>query len=384
LTTIFANGDTYIYKNGFVPQEPVGNDTNMLVQNGPVGDTSVPDTYALVAFTIDEGSSLLGAGGSASRSSNHPVKAQLCLQHVPNSSQDAVVTTYSLCRLNPRTSEVNPLDVDTMSSSSVSFSMPNDCVGGESMIIYFEVAPQDTEICIDVTESLQAPAESSQETRQLEPKNLVVDTVLFMIDNLYTEQQRGDRFFTIESGRSPKILINTLTSAPTLSPQPTIVTQGPTPSVAILKRESDENNKKKNGLYSLFLLVLLIPIAWTVMKQRKRQASDIDGTALPPSQVEIALNDPETNENLFGDEDITQYDEETCDEPKTIHSGIDTRNLESTSILDGHYAFSEGDTRSSDVIFESEGSSSESEDSDSTSDGVSTVDWEADAKKLVV
>lgn len=356
----------------------------MLVQNGPVGDTSVPDTYALVSFTIDEGSSLLGAGGSASRSSNHSVKVELCLQHVPNSSQDVVTTTYSLCRLNLRSSEANLLDVDNMSGSSVSFSMPNDCVGGESMISDFEVAPQDTEICIDVTESFQAPIEFSLETRHLEPEDVVVDSLLFMIDNLYTEQQQGDRFFTTESGRSPKIIINTLTSAPTPSPQPTIVTQRPTLSVAILKRESDEDNKKKSGLYSLFLMVLLIPIAWTVMKERKRQASDTDGTALPPSQLEIALNDPETNENLFGDEDITQYDEETCNEPQSIHSGIDTRNLESTSILDGHYAFSEGDTRSSDVIFESEGGSSESEDSDSTSDGVSTVDWEADAKKLVV
>ncbi|KAG7342032.1 hypothetical protein IV203_007124 [Nitzschia inconspicua] len=378
LTTIFADGDTYIYKNGFVPPESSGEEETMLVQNGPEENPTVPDTYALISFPVGQEISMLSTSGSTSRSSFQPVKANLCLQHVRNDSPNAAYTTYSLCRIDTSASKgANFLDVDNMTGSNVSFSIPGDCVGGETSVIDFEVARDDTEICVDIVEALRAPTESPILTRRLEPEELLDDTLLFMIDNLYTEQLRGDLFYTSNAGvsRSPKIVINTQSIGPAPSPQPSHQTYQPGPGLIILTGDSvTSDDKNRNVLYSLFLLLLLVPLAFILMKRRKRRENEIDCKTMP-SPLEIYLNNPEMEESFFFDEEEDPDNDETFKEQEGFHYGNETGNIESGSILEETYALSENNASSNE--------NSESDDSDENSEERSTVNWEDDSNKLV-
>jgi hypothetical protein len=347
----------------------------MLVQNGPESNPGVLDTYALISFPLSQQESILNTAGSTSRTFEHGVKAKLCLQHVPDASPNAISTTYSLCRINTSGTGTSTLDVDSMNGSNTFYSMPSDCLGGEAMLVDFVVDPEDTEICVDILEALQHPTASLIQTRHLAPEDLAGETVLFMIDNLYTEQEKGDLFYTSNSiDRSPKIVINSSTSGPTFPPQ--IETQSPTLNVTLLTGQDQENDDKRNGLYSLFLLVLLVPVAWILLRRRsQRQTYDIDGNTMP-SQVEIRLSNPEMKDERFGDEIDTLTDQETGKEQPSLCSSNEVGNIETASMLEDRYVFSEDNSSSEER--------SEEESSESGSSEESTVDWQEDAIKLVI
>jgi hypothetical protein len=368
-----ASGDTYIYKNGFVPPQPAGKEETMLVQNGPEGNLDILDTYALVSFVFGTESSILSSAGSTTRSSQQDIKATLCLQHVTSNISNAAVTTYSLCRID--VSPQNILDVDILNGESASYSMPDDCVGKETFIADFDVAPEDMEVCIDILGMLEQPIASSRQNRRLTSEDSGAETVLFMIDNLYTEQQTGDRFYTSNSGdRSPKIVIKPTSSGPSPAPQIT-ETSVPTLDVTLLTGQSKEEDSNRNGLYSLLLLLLLIPMVWIAMRRSKRQRQNhTDGNTMP-TQVEYYLTSHEEAENGFGDEERDGDGVEKA----SRHQQSVYLPIETGSTLEGQFAYSEG-TSSRDENLEED--TSESEDSKQSDDN-STVDWEEERNKVV-
>jgi hypothetical protein len=365
-TTIFASGDTYIFKNGFIPSEAAGKEETMLIQNGPEGNLDIPDTYALVSFNFDPESSILSSAGSTTRSSQQDFKAKLCLHHLKKNSSDTETTTYSLCRIDFSSSPQNIFNVDNLNGEDITFSMPDDCIGKHTFIIDFDVAPDDTEICIDILGTLEQPLSSSGQNRHLTPADAGAGMVLFMIDNLYTEQQRGDRFYTRNSGgRSPKIILNQTTPGPTSPPQ-TTATLVPTLDVTIVTGQSKESDSNRNGLYSLLLLLLLIPVVWFAMKRYKRHRQNrINGNTMP-SQVEYYLTNHELGENGFGDEEESTSRSEDPGRDRSICPPITTGKM-----FEGQYAESEGNSSRDES---SEEFARDNDDSDDGSDD-STVDW---------
>jgi hypothetical protein len=375
-TTMIASGDTYIYKNGFVPSEPAGNEETMLVQNGPEGNLDIPDTYALVSFTFGPEISIQSFARSTTRSTQQDFQATLCLQHMISDSPDALTTTYSLCRVDVSSSAQDILDVDSLNGAVVSYSMPDDCVGKETFVVDFDVVPEDTEICIDILGTLEQPLASSRQNRKLTPEDSETEFVLFMIDNLSTEQKIGDRFYTRNSGaRSPKIIIVPSTPGPTGTPQ-TMGTFMPTLDVTSLSSQSEEKDSNRNGLYSLFLLLLLIPVVWFAMKKRSKgqMQNHIDGNTMP-SQVEYYLTDQEVGETGFADEGHNNYGVEEADrDQQSIYPSMATG-----SVLEGQFAYSDGDSSRD----ESSGQDTSDSDDSKASNENSTVDWEEDHNKLI-
>ena len=308
----------------------------MLVQNGPADRSDVLDAYSLVSFELgpDSPLSILTTARIATPSMDG-FGANLCLEHVQNNSPDAIASILTICRIDLSQSQDTDLDVDTADSSSLLFSMPKDCVGGETMMLDFEVAPADKEVCIDVLQVLLSPTETSSEnTRHLEPEGTLKSqgTVLFMIDNIYTEKPEGDLFYTSDSGaRSPKINIKHPVLAPSAPPtlRPTVAkieieTPQPTPGVTLLsggsnaQNSSSESNKNNNALFSLFLLLLLIPIAWVVLRRRRNIRRQYEGNTTMFQEEESQLTD-------YGDREIGAFDEEetaTGLEPFGGHPGM--------------------------------------------------------------
>jgi hypothetical protein len=264
-------GDTYIYKNGFVPPGTTpGQEDTMLVQNGPGDDE---DAYSLVLFSLSSKDILTATTRSGASQQNGDFTAQLCLEHERNpSAADPRTTIYSICRIDLGGAAVSEssLDVDGMSAAIVVFSMPASCMGQK--IISFPVNSLDEKICIDVSSVAFLPVEQSVRKRHLSPADNDEEPVLFMIDNLSDEEQVvGDRFYTGDSsGNSPEIIVSL----------PMVPKQAPTPapiSIPTLPAPSDTDNPNK-GLYGLLVLLLLIPLVGVLVfmecRRHKKRAEE--------------------------------------------------------------------------------------------------------------
>ena len=244
----------------------------MLVQNGPAANPEIPDAYALISFELGPNSPLPSLTTSRAVAIDvEGLDAELCFQHVENTSADAVASTLTICRIDVSQMEDVPLDADRFTSTTASFTMPENCLGLETGMIDFEVSPDDQEVCIDVLQLLIQPSEIS--SRRLVPED--PEGVLFMIDSIYTEKSQGDLFYTKNSGaRAPKIVITHPLSPPTLQPVGNSQTAQPTPEVTLRsgdKSQDGDSGKNKNALYSLFLLLLLVPLAWVAIRRRHQE-----------------------------------------------------------------------------------------------------------------
>ena len=338
VATYSATGDTYIYKNGFVPAVPLKEEDTMLVQNGEEENPNIPDTFSLVSFTISE--SDLPWTTSTTRAApnieSDIFRANLSLFHEQNPSPFAKRSTYTLCRVDltqSGDSENGDFDVDKLTVAS--FSMPKDCFGGgESNMYQFDVDPSTKEIDIDILGLLQSLSLSSLHSDK---------TVLLMIDNLGPEQKIGDRFYTKESENknlSPKITISKLiniaqsTSSPTSTDEEERNSQDDATLV-----QSSSSDTKSNGLYGLLVLLVLIPVAVFAIFVKHRWNRQLIAIDNESTHDDVSLSDHGQNKVQHSDEFSEEHNSQSDDhdeedwEDETQSSDNDEKKSESDSMM---------------------------------------------------
>jgi hypothetical protein len=199
----YPNGDTTVYKDGPLQSQPQGEQDIMLVQNGESQDPNFPDTYALMNWKWDEvGYPWFNEDDLA----DYDVAGLMCLEHIPNTNEGSDKNiTYSICRLP---SSFPGDELETSTSTGYKYIMPTDCMDQQK--IDFDVAPTDEIVCIDATPLINvhppfvATGTSPNKRRGLQENNF--QNMLFMLDNLNSEQRATDEFYTRQAGdRSPTL-----------------------------------------------------------------------------------------------------------------------------------------------------------------------------------
>lgn len=244
VTTLVASSDTTIYRDGLFQGSAYGDDTTMLVQNGPPGDPEIASAYSLVQFDGIQGiNSDTMSIDTYFTDSIDGLSFQFCLNHATSSNPDdadasdasltPTVRTYSTCLLpsaNTTTTDIETLTGDT----APDYRIPDSCYNGKT--VTFEVLPSTTNTCIDVTslffetsstDTGELPPITRRTTTttskrktnpnlrgrhlQMAPTNDTIDntTLLFMIDALEVSNKAGDRFYTSAdtNGRQPSFQI---------------------------------------------------------------------------------------------------------------------------------------------------------------------------------
>lgn len=143
--------------------------------------------------------------------------------------------------------------------------------------------------------------------------------------------------------------------------------------MTLLTGQSNQSSEKnRNGLYSLLLLVLLVPVAWFVVKRYKKPKQGNHDVTDMPSQVEIRSADLDSDESGFGDEEGNRNgEEEKGKEQHSLYLGNELGYVETGSILEGQHDYSDDNVN---VYEGSEEESSESEQFTQSSED-STVEW---------
>ena len=192
------DADTFIFVDGFYKAESQGSIDTMLVQNGLITKTEIPDAFILMTFDL----SCCGMPAS-NRIQNLDKSAILKLHHVP-STLTRGAATYNIVRLG-----YTPLSVENLHGDSYVLQTGID---GPS----FQVKPSDTTVTVDVTDLVFSdfPLEKDQ--------------LYLQIENRGEEQEAGDRFYSRESANPPQLIIGLPhggprpTNHPTISPAPSL------------------------------------------------------------------------------------------------------------------------------------------------------------------
>jgi len=228
---------TTIYRDGILAEVSQGEETTMLVQNGPSGDTELPSAYALVDFD-----GIVGLDSGITSVDDYLKNIQdltvpFCLTVAGNDAEDPI--TYQTCLLP---ADSAPGAVDGLTGvSAPAYGIPGDCLNDKS--VTFVVDSKTTEVCVDVASLLTATSDEDvpegnatvtnatdtestepDPTRSLRGSRRALQgseaniTYLFMIDSLEESDQPGTEFYSSkdESGRGPSLRIqgkNTCRSA---------------------------------------------------------------------------------------------------------------------------------------------------------------------------
>jgi hypothetical protein len=307
IVTKVANGDTYFFRNA-LPQltQPSPMEETMLVRSGKGIQA---DAFSLISFPF-QGALGLGIGDVVSSSfENREILIDICLSHVPN-ADGRNASTYTLCRVKANSWDVGDGDGSALETYQgielAGMKMPDDCMGEELDLISFDIYPNETSICIDVSDLLAIPRNSSWK-RQDVPSTSVTseEIVMFFIDTFNQEQELEDRFYTMNSASPPlMIFYNAPTELPTFSRENSISpieTQLPTHSPSLLN--ADELDPSSNGLFGLLVLVLLCPLLFFWLARRhKLKAVVKDTDAREEMHIRIVDTQPTITaevENLY-------------------------------------------------------------------------------------
>lgn len=167
--------DTYIV-DGFDAAERHGEMDSFLVQNGPDHINEIPDSFALLQFSLEE--------VPFARIQNRVNTAILELTHEP-SVLDRGAASYTIERLPSTRMDVESLHLGI-------FPLPENGVGA----IVFNVDPSDETVSVNITELVFGGIYEPEDDDQL----------LLLIANYGPDQDAGDRFKTREvEGSEPKI-----------------------------------------------------------------------------------------------------------------------------------------------------------------------------------
>lgn len=268
-----ANGDTYFYRNTLLQKtQPIPTEETMLVRNGK--DLQA-DAFSLISFPY-QGLLGLGIDDITSQSSEgKTVQAEICLNHVqrPDGGNSS---TYTLCRLKPDSWKVADGDGSNLETYQgvdlADLMMPDDCMdGNKSALKTFEVFPNDTTSCVEISDLLSvgnSPVDRRQDLPSIVESNK--DIIMFMLDSLDQDQDFGDQFYTVNSDKPPLLIFY---PAPTESPTidntpPPLETSLPTPIPTPAPTEN--TNTERKGLYGLLALLLLCPILCLCLIRQKR------------------------------------------------------------------------------------------------------------------
>eukprot|EP00537_Pseudo-nitzschia_pungens_P005233 CAMPEP_0172376792 /NCGR_PEP_ID=MMETSP1060-20121228/68568_1 /TAXON_ID=37318 /ORGANISM="Pseudo-nitzschia pungens, Strain cf. cingulata" /LENGTH=1238 /DNA_ID=CAMNT_0013104453 /DNA_START=407 /DNA_END=4123 /DNA_ORIENTATION=+ len=144
LTTSAA---TTIYRSGAQAETANSDLETLLVQTGPAGDSEFPTAYALVEFDgllgIDSGATSVEAYLNRIES----LEVEFCLQIASAESDERL--KYKTCFV-----EVPEEDIETLTGQTATYTMPDDCIGGET--IPFEFAAGDANVCANIAPLLLA------------------------------------------------------------------------------------------------------------------------------------------------------------------------------------------------------------------------------------
>jgi hypothetical protein len=200
---ITSSADNTIYREGELQGSNFGDTDTMLVQNGPAGNTDLPDAYSLVQFTTNV------TDFASAFDDLDAVTAELCLEHVVNTEADRQLQ-YSFCVLN----DPGDVDIESLTGSDATYTMPADCEGG--LIMNYPVSPSTTTFCMDVTDLVLGDEArlrgrrrnlKTQVKRNLQGEdNDEVLTFVVMIDLLQELDAPGDRFYTRQNVMNTPIL----------------------------------------------------------------------------------------------------------------------------------------------------------------------------------
>jgi hypothetical protein len=182
---LLSTGDTTIYRDGILAEEPQGSELTMLVQSGEAGNIDLPSAFALIQFDLN--------GTTVDRTDGNIV-AIMCLVHLPNTTEVERVATYSTCLVLP----IDDSYIESWSAADASFEIPESCDGG---VVEFNVSSSDESFCIDVSSALMRSTSrlrGRQRSRQLQDTS----SILLMIDAAQLGvEQAGDRFYTREEAK---------------------------------------------------------------------------------------------------------------------------------------------------------------------------------------
>ncbi|KAG7362898.1 subtilase family protease [Nitzschia inconspicua] len=276
-----ANGDTYFYRKTVLQiKQPSPTEETMLVRNG---EGLQADAFSLVSFPFQGG---LGLGIDNSTSGDRMLHAEMCLSHV----QERVggnFSTYTLCRVKTSSWNVDDGDGSNLETYQgvklAGLRMPDDCLGNESDSVKFDVFPNDTLICIDVSDLLMLSS-VIMDTRQ-DPPFIIGNTenmVMFMVDTVMGEEKEsGDRFYTSNSEEPPFLrFFDVPTPSPTgfedstALPLPTSTPSAPltsTPTASTVEK----TESRRMGLLGLLALLLLCPLLALCIFLRKKTKTGI-------------------------------------------------------------------------------------------------------------
>jgi hypothetical protein len=385
IITKVANGDTYFFRNA-LPQltQPSPMEETMLVRSGKAIQA---DAFSLISFPFQ---GLLGLGivdVNSSSFESREVLTDICLSHLQNVVEGKNASTYTLCRVKPSSWNVadgDGSDLETYQGIELAgMKMPYDCMGEELNLISFEVLPNDTSVCVEISDLLVLPTSSSSQRQDIpSTSDTNEDIIMFLIDAFDQEQELEDRFYTFNSDRPPlMVFYKASTEPPTFSGEISTVpveTQLPTPSPSLLNaNEPDPMNK---NLFKLLALLLLCPLLcfWFVRRIKPKTVfEDVDETENLHVEEEVLFQqDSNSGVGHVQTDPCPPNNEHGASQDSSSDSNKDetTRQRESgeghTSASDAHDSLSssspDGDSNTNDDTFEDELSSNSDDESNAS------------------
>jgi hypothetical protein len=241
------------------------------------------DAFFLISFPF-HGVHGLGLGENTSSSfESRDILVDVCINHLQNANTRNV-STYTLCRVKPSSWNVaddDGSDLETYQGIELEgLNMPDDCMGDELGLISFEVFPNDTSICIEVSDLLALPSSLPVHRHDLRStSDTKEDIIMFFIDTFDLKQGVEDRFYTLNSKTPPlMIFYKSPTDHPTSSGENStspLPTQLPTLSPSLLNvNESDPVNMRMFGLLSLLLLCPLL-FVWLTRRNKLKSSFNV-------------------------------------------------------------------------------------------------------------
>jgi hypothetical protein len=177
VTTLTANGDTYLFPGKDGDADLVGSKDTILIQNS---DPFYPKSFGLVSFDTTD----------LVDTANLDIFT-FCLEHQPTLGE----FVYSTC-IVPSPNDNN---VETLTGLDADYKIPDSCVDG--LVVEFDVSPSTETICIDVSTLFQ-------ESNVFATNNN--NEIIFMIEDLFPSETRGVQFFSrsAEGGNAPELKLS--------------------------------------------------------------------------------------------------------------------------------------------------------------------------------
>ena len=177
VTTLTANGDTYLFPGKNADADLVGSKDTILIQNS---DPFYPKSYGLVSFDTTD----------LVDTTDIDI-VTFCLVHKPTLDE----FTFSTC-IVPSANDIN---VESLTGLDVDYNIPGSCVDG--LVADFVVLSSTETICVDVSSLFQeSNVFATNDNKE----------IIFMIEDLIPSETRGVQFFSrsAKGGNGPELKLS--------------------------------------------------------------------------------------------------------------------------------------------------------------------------------